>query len=371
MRIVHLANMYGPRSGGLRTTVNELSRRYAYEGHEVLVIVPDEQSKNFRNGNITFTTIKSPRIPLSGGYRIILKTRTIIELVEAFNPDVIELSDRTTMLKVASWAKSAGIPVYFFAHERVSGVIDAFASWLPRKKSLVRYWNSKTYHIVHRIIATTHMAASEFNELGIDSHEGHKISIIPLGVDLQRFKPVDEKTNRENYFLACTRLSKEKDPDFILDIASLMKKRNINLPIIIAGMGPLFRRMQKRIESEGLNVHLLGFIEDKIHLNQLMQNAICLLAPGPIETFGLAALECLASGTPVICRDSSAISEVISETSGCSLPRDPKAWFDQMLNFKEFDRGMLIEQARNRAMNFSWDKTAHDLIELYEMRVVA
>jgi alpha-1,6-mannosyltransferase len=91
--------MYGPKSGGLRTTVNELSKRYAFEGHEVLVIVPGNQKKTIRQGNITFSTIKSPKIPLSGGYRITLKTRTIIELIKSFKPDVIELSDRTTMLR--------------------------------------------------------------------------------------------------------------------------------------------------------------------------------------------------------------------------------------------------------------------------------
>ena len=301
---------------------SELSKRYAFEGHEVLVMVPGDQNKTIRHGNITFSTIKSPKIPLSGGYRITLKTRTIIKLIESFKPDVIELSDRTTMLRVASWAKSARIPVYFFAHEKVSGVIDAFASWIPRKNTLARYWNKKTYNIVHWVIATTHKAASEFVELGVDSHGAHRLSLVPLGVDLQRFKPVDGKAKAANYFLACTRLSKEKDPDFILDIASLMKKRNIDLPIFIAGTGPRYRKIEKRIKSEGLNVKLVGFIEDKNQLNQLMQNAICLIAPGPIETFGLAALESLASGTPVICRDTSAISEVICENSGCSLPRD-------------------------------------------------
>jgi glycosyltransferase involved in cell wall biosynthesis len=102
---------------------------------------------------------------------------------------------------------------------------------------------------VHWVIATTHKAASEFTELGVDSHGAHRLSLVPLGVDLQRFKPVDGEAKGANYFLACTRLSKEKDPDFILDIASLMKKRNIDLPIIIAGMGPRYRKCRS-----GLNL---------------------------------------------------------------------------------------------------------------------
>jgi glycosyltransferase involved in cell wall biosynthesis len=42
-----------------------------------------------------------------------------------------------------------------------------------------------------------------------------------------------------------------------------------------------------------------------------------------------------------------------------------------MLKFQELDSKALIEQARKRALNFSWKKTANDLIQLYEVKVVA
>ena len=40
MRIAHVANFYGPRSGGLRTTMHRLGHGYQQRGHEVLHIVP-------------------------------------------------------------------------------------------------------------------------------------------------------------------------------------------------------------------------------------------------------------------------------------------------------------------------------------------
>jgi len=39
-RIAHIANMYGPKSGGLKTAMNSLSREYQEMGHEVLLVVP-------------------------------------------------------------------------------------------------------------------------------------------------------------------------------------------------------------------------------------------------------------------------------------------------------------------------------------------
>jgi alpha-1,6-mannosyltransferase len=48
------------------------------------------------------------------------------------------------------------------------------------------------------------------------------------------------------------------------------------------------------------------------------------LAPGPAETFGLAALEALACGTPVVVSAESALPEVVGE-AGASVPGEDLA----------------------------------------------
>ncbi|NDE72267.1 MAG: hypothetical protein EB054_06195, partial [Actinobacteria bacterium] len=70
-RIAHVANLYGPKSGGLRTTVNELARQYSRRNIEVLVIVPGVQDKIQIADRIRFVELQSLRIPFSGGYRLI------------------------------------------------------------------------------------------------------------------------------------------------------------------------------------------------------------------------------------------------------------------------------------------------------------
>jgi alpha-1,6-mannosyltransferase len=40
VRIVQLANFYGPRSGGLRTALHHLGAGYAFRGHDVTLVVP-------------------------------------------------------------------------------------------------------------------------------------------------------------------------------------------------------------------------------------------------------------------------------------------------------------------------------------------
>lgn len=371
MRIVHLANMYGPKSGGLRTAVNALSSQYQAMGHSVLIIVPGEDDSMSESGLNRIVTIKSPVIPYSGGYRIILRTDKVIEAIEAFAPDVIEISDRTTMLRIAHWAKKQGIQTMLFAHERVDGVLDSFLPWLPAKHVLAQKWNAYTARKVSALVATTQYAAQEFASV-LQNFNAEKLRVIPLGVDLERFHPSNKSEFNplnlpSKYLLACTRLSKEKDPLFLLDIARELKERHIYLPIIIAGSGPLEGRMREIIREEELEVQLLGFVSDTAALSAAMAGAEAFLACGPIETFGLAALESLASGTPVLCRDCAAISEVIDVNSGIAIERSASHWVRAILNLCTTERALRVTRARARAEEFSWNVTAESLIKLHNL----
>lgn len=372
--------MYGPKSGGLRTTMNELSLQYAKSGHTVLLIVPGKKDSYENSGAISQITVAAPQIPFSGGYRMILKPKKVIGRLQDFRPDILEISDRTTLLTVARWARSRGIPTTFFAHERVDGIVRSFARHLPFQSVLVRHWNTKTRDSVGRIVATTKFAAEEFQQLGlkIDHSPKAKLVSVPLGVDLEKFDPRNSQETDQSavdcpseYIFACTRLSKEKDPFFLLDIATELKTRGITTPLIIAGSGPLESKMKEKIVRDNLNVRLLGFVSDRNMLSRMMSGATTFLAVGPIETFGLAALETLASGTPVICRAEAAISEIIDERSGRALHRSAFDWADAIAEFSGLDREETRTNARARAEKFTWKETADQLLRFYRWDVAS
>ena len=379
-RIAHIANMYGPKSGGLKTVMRELSNEYALRGHEVLLVVPGARNDYSRIGNIRTITVAAPKIPFSGGYRIILNTRAVIDILKDFGPQVLEVSDRTTLLRVARWAKRKEIPTVFFAHERVDGVVEAFGKLIPYKSRLTRRWNTFTSKSVNRIVATTNFAAGEFVDLGMEISNTYSSQLvsIPLGVDLEVFDPSNRYSKSqivgelpEQFLLACTRLSKEKDPLFILEIARSLAEFGIETPIVIAGSGPLEKKIARIVENEELNIILLGLISDKDFLAKLMSKASAFLAVGPIETFGLAALESLASGTPVICRAEAAISEIICFKSGSAITRDVTQWRDRIIDFLHLDRDSVRSHARARAETFSWERSADMLLDLYELERIA
>jgi alpha-1,6-mannosyltransferase len=371
MRIAHIANMYGPKSGGLRTTVDALASQYEILGHQVLTVVPGKEYRASRVGNWTQVTVPGVVVPFTGGYRLILRRGVVRNELVRFNPDVLELSDRTTLLKIARWASDRGIQTSFFAHERLDGVINAFAPALPWKNKLIQYWNKKTLNSVDCIVATTDFAAHEFRELLTnDANFANRLVKVPLGVDLLRFQSVATDVSNSvdevsDYILACTRFSKEKDPEFLIEIAREMKSAGTKCRMVLAGDGPLRVGLQQQAATEQLPIEFLGFITDKAKLANLMAGASCFLAVGPIETFGLAALESLACGTYVLCRDSSAISEVISRACGRALARDAKLWSQAIQSVLNMDPATVSNHARLRAEEFSWDKCAANMLKIH------
>jgi alpha-1,6-mannosyltransferase len=375
-RIAHIANLYGPKSGGLKTAMNSIAQEYTNLGHDVMLIVPGERDLVTKKPFGTVVEIKAPIIPFSGGYRIIFNTNKVKNELKKFAPNFLEISDRTTLLRLADWAKTESIDTAFYAHERVDKVVAAFLPFLPFKKPLIDYANQKIANKVDHIIATTEYAATEFRRLSSSTNLDldSKLVISPLGVDLTHFSPNNSNSglkvknaNEQKILLACTRFSKEKDPDFLLDIARACKINGTKIQLVIAGSGPLAKKLVARAEKEDLPVSFIGFISDKNYLAQLLASADLFLAVGPIETFGLAALEALASGTPVICRDTSAITEIIDSKCGYSLPRDSSRWAEQIRNHFDLDQVAISKFARERAEEFSWEESAQKLLSRFKI----
>ncbi|NYI41020.1 glycosyltransferase [Demequina lutea] len=374
MRIAHIANFYGPTSGGLRTAMHALGSGYRERGHEVLLVVPGERDVVEDTPYGTRVTVGAPVIPGSGGYRVIVRTRKVRRILADFAPDVLEVSDRTTLRSLGAWAVQRGVPSAFFAHERADGILAAnLPAWLRRLVSieaLADWHNRGTHRRFTTVVCTTEYARAEFSRAGL-----HAVKV-PLGVDLDRFRPRNASlearatvaTDDETLLLMAARLSTEKRPELAIDAVRVLRERGERVRLVSAGTGNVAQHMRER--AEDLPVTFLGFVTDRDYFAQLLASADVVVAPGPIETFGLAALEALASGTPAVVNAASALPEVVAD-AGIAAEGTAESFADAIQAILARDPLKRRVAARARAETMPWSATVDLMLALHTSQLAA
>jgi alpha-1,6-mannosyltransferase len=179
---------------------------------------------------------------------------------------------------------------------------------------------------------------------------------VPLGVDLATFTPRAIGSGRvrapgQILLVHCGRLSAEKKPQRSLTTLATLRASGLPVRLVVAGDGPLRPRLERRAARAGLPVTFVGFLPGRADLAALLASADVALAPGPAETFGLAALEALACGTPVVVSAESALPEVAGEAGASVAGQDLAAGVRAVLARPEQARRAA---ARARAEQYDW-----------------
>jgi alpha-1,6-mannosyltransferase len=354
MRIVRLANFVAPQSGGLRTSLRELGAGYLAAGHEPVLIIPGEQDSDQQTPQGRVITLRAPRVPFTGGYRLLWRRRRLTALLGRLRPDTLEVSDRATLRWTGRWARVHGVPAVMVSHESLVALLGLapLGRSLPGLTRPVADWlNRRTACAYDQVICTTSWAAAEFERIG-----ARNLVRIPLGVDLVTFTPHTGREDEvdagaETVLVHCGRLSAEKKPQRSLNTLATLRAGGLAARLMVAGDGPLRERLERRAARDGLPVSFAGFLPGRAELAALLASADVAIAPGPAETFGLAALEALACGTPVVVSTESALPEVVGE-AGASVPgEDLAAGVRAVLSRPE---GTRRAAARARAERYDW-----------------
>ncbi|WP_079053854.1 glycosyltransferase [Streptomyces graminilatus] len=373
LRIVRLANFVAPASGGLRTALRELGAGYLAAGHDPVLIVPGERTSDRDTEQGRVITLPGPLLPGTGGYRVLTDKRRVAALLEELAPDRLEVSDRTTLRWTGRWARRARVPAVMVSHETADGVLRTWGLPENLSRRAADALNVRTAHTYARVVCTTEYAEREFVRIG-----ARNVVRAPLGVDLVHRHPslrdpglrADHARENEILLVMCSRLSVEKRPGTALDALEALLRRGQRARLVVAGDGPLRGRLEQRARERGLPVAFLGHVADRALLGGLQASADVCLAPGPAETFGLAALEAMACGTPVVVSASSALPEVIG-SAGAVAADDGESFADAvrlLLGRPERERR---ENARARAECFGWSTAVEAFLAAHDAAVPA
>ena len=267
MRIVRLANFITPCSGGLRTALRELGAGYAAAGHEPVLVMPGAADQDEQTPQGRVITLRGPVLPLSGGYRLLLSRRRVMDILESLRPDRLEVSDRTTLRWTGPWARRHDVPAVMVSHESVAGLLALplrtrrhGSPGLPPAGAAGRMvqglarviadtLNARTAQAYAQVVCTTRWAAAEFERLGV-----RNLRHVPLGVDLELFSPRRRSPALRQRYAApgevlivhCGRLSVEKKPHRSIDALARLWAAGVPAVLVVAGEGPLRPRLERQ-----------------------------------------------------------------------------------------------------------------------------
>ena len=293
-------------------------------------------------------------VPGTAGYRAIITRRPLRRLLDDLAPDRLEVSDRTTLRWTGRWARDHGVRSMMVSHDSLAKLTGMFAPPGLTGQWLSDQMNASTAASYDVVVCTTGWAAAEFRRLHV-----RNLRQVPLGVDLDCFRPSNRDAGLRGKFaepgqpllVHCSRLSPEKRPERAIGALAELRRRGVPAVLVVAGDGPRLRGL--RAQARDLPVCFLRYVTDRGVLARLLATADLAIAPGPAETFGLSALEALASGTPVVVNDTSALPEVIGQ-AGLTAADNDAAFADAIQDLLDTDVGQRRARARARAERFGW-----------------
>lgn len=157
--------------------------------------------------------------------------------------------------------------------------------------------------------------------------------------------------------------------------AHYLERGGKRMPLVLAGgKGWLMEDFQRLLLELGIQDHVLmiGYVTDE-ELIWLYRNCYANIYPSLFEGFGLPVLEGMQFGAPTITTTSSSVPEVAGDAAILVDPLDVAGWTEAMLRLATHpaERDALAEKAIEQAGRFDWQRSAADLLRLYEEAVAS
>ena len=212
-----------------------------------------------------------------------------------------------------------------------------------------------------------------------------KVSVIPPGVDLSRFRPMSQTQSREflgygeeKNILFVGRLEPLKGLDVLFRaVAALEDLGNITLNVVGGDENSSEKERLQRLASRmklTQNVRFIGSVsQDELPLHYNAAD-VCVL-PSHYESFGLAALEAAACGRPVVASEVGGLPAIVQNGSTGFLvePKHSDTMAERLCELLGDDmlRSRMGSAARSHAESLGWDRAADALLIRYREMVPA
>lgn len=323
-----------------------------------------------------------PAVPVGTGYRMVLNPWRLRTVLRTIQPDIVEVGspyNTPDYVRFALWGLDSQVVGFWHANYPVTDVgrgLGRLNRGLGRwGERAAWWWARRTYGQMAATLAATQCMVDQLQAAGVE-----RVVYAPLGVDTQMFHP----RHRDHALRAswgagpddvvvawAGRLSAEKNYQGLLDAYELIRTTTPHKPVLVmAGHGPGLEAVQALQARYPEQVRYLGYIDQSREMARYLASVDVLAALSPYETFGLAAVEAMASGAALMGAAHMSIGEMLSACRcGIGLHSgSAREIADGWLELLRPGRAALLG-ARGRVeceQRYSWRATFSRIVQLYE-----
>jgi alpha-1,6-mannosyltransferase len=398
IKTLHLTNAFHASSGGISTFYMAMLQEANRQQREMRLLVPgaeDRVEQVGKHGRVYF--VRAHTAPLNGSYRCIYPTQylcpqdTMRRILREERPDVIEICDKYNLHFLGGMIRENLLkdldfrPVMLgLSCERMDENVAAYVGNSVFHRLFCRWYMHWLYFpfFDHHLAVSEH-AAAELLTASTSHRVSRGIWIRPMGVDALRFSPArrSEGLRRQllqqsqalpetTLLLYAGRLAPEKNLPLLLEMMqSLENDGSHDYRLLIVGDGMERERLENLArEAAPGKISFMGHIADRERLAEIYASCDLFVHPNPREPFGIAPLEAMASGLPLVGANSGGLTTFandanawLAEPDGQSFAAAVRRALDDEKGRREKARAALETADRNR-----WDSAACAYFNLYD-----
>jgi len=368
MNILFVSENYYPHLGGITEHVYHLALELQNRGHNVVVLTGGARGKGRRNTPKNILTIRVGQGVLFPVNKSLTRFtfmkhpyKDVKRIMDEGNFDIVHIHGPITpFLPMAALKTAPKIKVvtYHAAHERNY-------LYFLLSKIILDY-----FKMPHGMIAVSKVA-----EKSARIYINRNFTIIPNGVDINRFspkiEPIQKLMDGKKNILFVGRFEPRKGLKYLLKAFPMIKKNVPNARLVIIG-GGFYKGFYKQYipPQYGKDIFLAGFVSgEDLPRYYASCDVFCSPAIGR-ESFGIILLEGMASKKCVIASDISGYRQVIdSNVNGVLVPpREPDKLAESIVNVLNNDklRNEIATNARKKAEKYAWKKVTNQIEDYYK-----
>ncbi|MCD4775407.1 MAG: glycosyltransferase family 4 protein [Candidatus Aegiribacteria sp.] len=355
MKIFQIIN--GLQTGGAEKLVMDLHRGYLNCGEDSTVISLEGSNSGWSEEGLYSLGLSSPYDP-----RAVTRLTAVTGKTGMISADIIHSHLFPTQFYTAVFKK--------ISHTDCMYITTEHSTRNRRRGTLAgRLIDRWQYSVYDRIFCVSRGAEEEL--CGWIPELVNRTEVIYNGIDLNRFcGPGISRRAPPFTIVSIGSLREKKNYTKAIEAFSILRERvSFDIRYVIAGEGVLVDVLKEQVKGLGLesNVKFLGHVEDVVGL---LNDSDIFFMPSSSEGFGIAAVEAMASGLPVVASDIPGIGEIVGKDERCGLLVSPESP-DQMADALQYllkNRDHAYKMGSGglvRAADFSIERTVEEHLLAY------